>query len=209
MNLSWPRSGAARGASRRSAAKPRAGRPGSTRSRRPRHAPGSPRVPFAILVTALLVGGMGLLLLLNTASAANEVRRHDLASQDAGIAAQVQELRNEVAASAAPSNLAEAAAALGMVPAANPAFLVIGAGGAVTLLGSPAAATGAPVVPPAHHTKPKTATHSSTSASKSASESASKSASKSSSKKPSSSSSATPTPTPTPTPTVTLPGGPR
>ena len=37
-----------------------------------------------VLVTALIVGGMALLLLLNTASAANEVRRARSAAQDAG-----------------------------------------------------------------------------------------------------------------------------
>ena len=60
-------------------------------------------MPFAVLVVGLVVGGMALLLALNTASAANELRRHDLAAQDSQIAAQLQVLRNEVAASAAPA----------------------------------------------------------------------------------------------------------
>lgn len=162
----------------------------------------APRVPFALLVTTLIVGGMGLLLLLNTASAANEVKRHDLAAQDASIAAQVEELQNEVAASAAPGNLAAAAAALGMVPAADPAFLVVGPNGGVRVLGSAAPASGQPVQVPVQPTP--TVNHSPT-ASKPAhgtSHSPTKSGSKSASHSPS-------RPTSTPTPTVVLPGGNR
>lgn len=98
----------------------------------------APRVPFAVLVLSLVVGGMALLLVLNTASAANELDRRGLATQDAGVAAQVEQLRNEVAASAAPANLARAAQNLGMVPAANPAFLVIAPDGSVVLRGQAA-----------------------------------------------------------------------
>ncbi|MEO6886613.1 MAG: septum formation initiator family protein, partial [Jatrophihabitantaceae bacterium] len=97
----------------------------------------APRVPFAILVVALVVGAMSALLALNTASAANELNRHDLAVQDTGLSAELEQLQNEVAASAAPGNLASVAAALGMVPAANPAFLRIGVDGKLTVLGSP------------------------------------------------------------------------
>jgi hypothetical protein len=104
------------------------------------------------------------LLALNTASAANELARHDLATQDANIAAQVQQLRNDVAASAAPGNLGNAAAALGMVPADNPAFLRVGTDGRVRVLGNPVPATpqvmAAPPKPPtlaAHPANPITA----------------------------------------------------
>jgi hypothetical protein len=107
-----------------------------------RHAP---RVPFALLVTGLIVGGMALLLALNTASAANELRHQSLDSRDATIANDVQQLQNEVAASAAPANLARAAAELGMVPAGNPAFIVEASDGSATLRGKPEAATAAPL----------------------------------------------------------------
>ena len=151
--------------------------------RAPAHAP---RLPFAVLVAGLIAGGLALLLLLNTASAANEVRRHDLTARDATVAAQVQQLRNEVAASAAPQNLAQAAAALGMVPAMNPAFLVVARDGTVRVLGSPGRVSGAVVAAP-HHPAPRKTT------AKSSAESSSSPAS----------------PTPTPTPTLTLPGGNR
>lgn len=105
------------------------------------------RVPFALVVVALVVGGMSALLALNTASAANELRRHDLALRDATAAMQVQQLQNEVAAASAPGALAAAATQLGMVPVTNPAFLVIGADGRVRVLGNPAPAVYVPPLP--------------------------------------------------------------
>lgn len=125
---------------------PTSGRSARPDAAGPRHAA---RVPFALLVGGLAVGGLCALLGLNTASAANELARHDLAVKDAGIAAQVQQLQNDVAASAAPNNLAAAAAALGMVPAGNPAFIEVGADGRVRVLGSAAPASAAPLPPPA------------------------------------------------------------
>ncbi len=183
----------------------------------PRHAPRAPRVPFAVLVLSLVVGGLALLLALNTASAANELRRHDVAAKDAGVAARLQVLRNRVAASAAPGNLARAARALGMVEATKPAFLVVGADGKVRVMGSPGVAQGAPVaVPratPKHKPKPKPRpTKTSTSARTSKSASASKSTSKSRSapkSTPKPTPHTSPRPTSTPTPTITLPGGGR
>lgn len=167
----------------------------------PKHAP---RMPFAVLVTGLIVGGLALLLLLNTVSAANEVRRHDITARDATIAARVQELQNQVAASAAPGNLAQAAAALGMVPAMNPAFLVVASDGSVRTLGSPAPASAIVVArPPQHHATPTT------SATKSATATATATSTRSAAHHSATSTTATPTPTPTPTPTVTLPGGNR
>jgi hypothetical protein len=157
-------------------------------------------VPFALLVIGLIVAGLCALLALNTASAANELSRHDLAARDADIAAQVQQLQNQVAASAAPGSLASAAARLGMVPAGNPAFLKIGADGRVRLLGSaaPASAAAVPAPPKSTPAKPsKTASPTGTATAR---------ATKSSAKK---TSPDTPTPTPTPTPTVTIPGGQR
>jgi hypothetical protein len=159
----------------------------------PKHAP---RVPFALLVAGLIVGGMCALLALNTASAANELARHDLAAKDSDVAARLVQARNQVAASAAPDALLRAAAALGMVPATAPAFLRVGADGKVTLLGSPAPALAAPVPPPPTTPKPKPTP---TKATKAAT--AHGVAKK---KKPAHPKS--PTPTPTPTPTTTLGG---
>jgi hypothetical protein len=155
----------------------------------PKHAPRAPRMPFLLLILGLVVGGMCLLLALNTASAANELQRHDYASEDESVANEVAALENAVAASAAPGNIAAAAARLGMVPAGNPAFFVVRPDGSIQLMGSPAAASGYPtyVPPPAPTSTPKrtpTSTSTSTSAPKSS-------------------------PKPSPTPNTTLPGGVR
>jgi hypothetical protein len=174
--------------------------------------PRGPRLPFAVLITALIVGGMALLLVLNTVSAANELRRRGLAIKDASVAAQVQELRNQVAASAAPAKLAVAAAALGMVPANNPAFLIVAADGSVRVMGSPAGARGIPIATVHHKKKKKPAKSSSTSSAAKTTPATSSSSTGRSGRPTSSSPTAStpvPTPTPTPTPTVTLPGGNR
>lgn len=186
-------------------------------TRLPKHAPRAPRTPFLLLLLGLVVGGMCALLALNTASAANELQRHDYAAADESVANEVTALENAVAASAAPGNVAAAAARLGMVPAGDPAFFVVRPDGSITLLGSPAAATGFPTyVPPATHSaKPihrATATSASKSAAKSASKSASTSASSSASSSASTSASKSPSPSkpsPSPTPNTTLPGGDR
>jgi hypothetical protein len=175
-------------------------------------------MPFALLVSGLIIGGLALLLLLNTASAANEVHRHDISARDASIAAQVQELQNEVAASGAPGNLARAAAALGMVPAQNPAFLVVAGDGSVRVLGSPAPVTAVVLPPPAQHSSHPASHSTSHSASHSATTTVTPTgaptttahrpghaATTSAAHSTQSSHSATPTPTPT----LTLPGGNR
>jgi len=176
----------------------------------PKHAP---RVPFALLVLGLLVGGLVLLLMLNTASAANELRRHDLAAQDASVAAQVEQLHNEVAASAAPGNLAKIAGQLGMVPAGNPAFLQIDPDGHVRVLGSPGPVTAPPVAAPKTPTKTPAKTPAKTSAkttghaAKTTGHIAKSTGASSTPAK--NTKTATAQSTPAPQPTTTLPGGTR
>jgi hypothetical protein len=185
----------------------------------PKHAP---RVPFALLLVALVVGGLAALLVLNTASAANELKRHDLTAKDADVAAQVEQLRNDVAASRAPGNLARVAAQLGMVPAGNPAFLQIDADGKVRVLGSPAPATAPPVAPPssAHpHTSAAHAHGTASTSGKATGKATPKSSNSKSSPNSKSPNSKSPSPanskstssssTPTPDPTTMLPGGTR
>lgn len=176
----------------------------------PKHAP---RVPFALLVLGLLVGGLVLLLMLNTASAANELRRHDLAAQDASVAAQVEQLHNEVAASAAPGNLARVAGQLGMVPAGNPAFLQIEPDGHVRVLGSPGPVTAPPVAAPktpkktAAKTPAKTPARTAGNSAKSTGAKATGTAQHKNTK--TNTKTDTAASTPAPQPTTTLPGGTR
>lgn len=135
-------------------------RAGSTRAGAPQRAAqqpappqaraGRPRLPFAALILLLLGGGLCMLLVLNTASAAGEVRERDLAARVSALADTEQDLRRQVAALEAPAALATAAAGLGMVPGKHPAFLVIGPDGTVSVLGDPQAAPlPAPPVDPA------------------------------------------------------------
>lgn len=194
-------------------------RPTGPREHQPKHAA---RTPFALLVVGLVVGGMSLLLALNTASAANELRRHELAAKDAELAAELQQLKNQVAASAAPGALASAAAALGMVPAGSPAFLKINPDGTVRLLGSPAPASAVLVPAPPARPKPTTpaATRSATTtatptrpatATATPTRSATAPATSTPGRTGTSRSAPRPSATPAadPTPTSTLPGGPR
>jgi hypothetical protein len=160
------------------------------------------RVPFALLISGLLAGGLSLLLGLNTMSAANELRRHALSQRDFAVAAEVQQLQDEVAASGAPGNLARAAESLGMVPADNPAFLVIGPDGSVQVLGDAAPATAAPLpTQPAPKPKPKP-TDKPKKGEKDRHPGSRTTRTSAKTSHPAS-------PTPTPTPTLTLPGGAR
>jgi hypothetical protein len=185
---------------------------------RPKKAPKhARRLPFAVVVAALVLGGLALLLALNTAAAANELRRHDYATRDQALAAELEQLRIEIAASAAPGNLASAAAALGMVPAGNPAFIV-DAHGRLIVRGKPLPVP-QPVVPVSTHpSAPKTSTTPATSPKPKPSTTSSTAADTTApahgkrhhpAAHPTPTTSPAPSPTPTPTPTVTLPGGPR
>ncbi|HSY15519.1 MAG TPA: hypothetical protein VK816_06000, partial [Jatrophihabitantaceae bacterium] len=99
---------------------------------------GPKKMPFVLLVTGLLVGGLWALLALNTASAANELQARELTSASAGTQNQVEQLQVEVAAEQAPSALASAATGLGMVPDTNPVFLIQKPDGSFVVMGSPA-----------------------------------------------------------------------
>ncbi|MDQ2749362.1 MAG: hypothetical protein M3Y44_07520 [Actinomycetota bacterium] len=180
-------------------------RPPDPALRRPRHQPThAPRVPFALLVGGLIVGGMCALLALNTASAANELARHQIAGKDSDVAGRLEQVRNQVAASAAPGSLGRAAAGLGMVPAGAPAFLKITADGRVVLLGSPAPATAAP--PPAAPTVRAVAPTKKPTPTKKATPTTKPSGTKTKPKAKSTAKAKPSVPTPTPTPTTTIGG---
>lgn len=164
------------------------------------------RVPFAVLLTLVVVAGMLALLGLNTASAANEVAQRRYDASNASLSDQEQQLARDLAARQSPAALAAAAYRLGLIPAPNPAFLRVNKDGSVTILGT-AITIPAPVRPASarssSHPKP-----SPTSAPKSPKRSGKPSRSPSTSPTTTPSTSPTPKPT-TPTSTTTLPGGPR
>ena len=105
------------------------------------------RLPLPVLLGLMLVGGLCALLALNTASAAQELKQRALTESNTALSDQAQQLLRDLAAKQAPASLAAAAAAQGLVPNPNPAFLRLNADGTVTVLGSPAPARLAP--PPA------------------------------------------------------------
>ena len=117
------------------------------RSRSARRASRATRGPAAVRGAdhRLIVGGMALLLVLNTVvrgerAAPPRPRAQGRERRRAGAGT----AQRRSPASAAPAQLAAAAAALGMVPASNPAFLIVGANGSVRVMGSPSPASGVP-----------------------------------------------------------------
>lgn len=74
------------------------------------------RVPFAILIGAILVTGLVTLLMLHTMAAQDGFKVSALQEQQKSLNDQLQSLEQTVQADAAPSTLREKAAALGMLP---------------------------------------------------------------------------------------------
>jgi hypothetical protein len=98
-------------------------------------------VPLPVLLGGMLVAGLCLLLTLNTASAPQELRQRELTDSNASASDLEQQLVRDLASRQAPAALASAAAAQGLVPNPNPAFLRINSDGTVTVLGSPTPAS--------------------------------------------------------------------
>jgi hypothetical protein len=152
---------------------------------------------------SVLLAGMVALLGLNTATAANEVSQRKYDSANAALNDKIQQLTRDLAQRQSPEQLAKAAAALGLIPAANPAFLRFNPDGSVTILGT------AIVIPaPA---KPKSSSKSSSSTTPTSTPTTTPKTTPKTT--PTTTPKTTPTTTPTkttPTPsTSTLPGGPR
>lgn len=131
--------------------------------RRSDRRPGSAgRVTFVVLVIVLLIGGVIATLWFSTQAAADAYALGQAKAQTAAMAQQVQRLRQDVAKADSAPSLAARARALGMVPAGDPAHLVVGPDGKVTLIGRPSAVTTTP--PPPSTTTPPPSTSTATSA---------------------------------------------
>jgi hypothetical protein len=102
-------------------------------------------LPLPVLLGLMLLAGLCTLLALNTASAAQELKQRSLTEANANSLDSEQQLLRDLASVQAPAALASAAAAQGLVPNPNPAFLQINADGSVTVLGSPTPASAAPL----------------------------------------------------------------
>ncbi|MDX6327506.1 MAG: hypothetical protein QOK15_3860 [Nocardioidaceae bacterium] len=98
----------------------------------------APRVPFMILVGAVLLGGVVGLLLFNTSMQQASFRATALQTRADELHAQEQSLQMELDKLRDPQRVAIQAKALGMVPMVNPAFLRLSDG---KILGDPLPAT--------------------------------------------------------------------
>jgi len=104
------------------------------------------RAPFVLTVMALLGVGLVATLWLSTAAAADSYRLQDARTAARELSERSERLHREVAALQSPPALAQRAAQLGMVPAKDPARLVVAADGAVRVVGDPTPAVAPPVV---------------------------------------------------------------
>jgi len=99
----------------------------------------APQKPFAVLMLAVLCGGLVGLLLLNSATAADSFAQHRLQEETAALTVREQELGRQVAAMEAPGALAAQARRLGLVPIGTPGYLVVGPDGSSRVVGTPTA----------------------------------------------------------------------
>ena len=103
----------------------------------PRRTGPAPRVPFVLLVSFLLIGGVVGLLLFNTSMQQSSFTATALEQRAALLAAEEQSLEMELENLRDPQHVAMEARAIGMVPPANPAFIRLADG---RVLGTPTAA---------------------------------------------------------------------
>ena len=111
-------------------------------------APG--RAQFVLTVMVLLGMGLVATLWLSTAAAADSYRLQDARAAARDLSERSERLHRDVAALQSPPALAQRATELGMVPAKDPARLVVAADGTTTVVGEPAAAVAPPAaaIPP-------------------------------------------------------------
>jgi hypothetical protein len=125
-------------------------------SARPERKPGSAgRVSFVVLVMVLLVGGVVATLWFATQATADAYRLERSKAETGQLSVQVGQLQQQVAQQDSPPSLAQKAKQLGMVPAGDPAHLVVGPDGKVSMIGTPSAAQ---PPPPPVTTTPSTTT---------------------------------------------------
>lgn len=99
------------------------------------------RATFVLVLMAFMLCGVVTSLWLSTQAIADSYRLDQLKERNAQLAERAEQLRREVGRLQSPSSLAERAEGLGMVPAGNPARLVVRRDGSVTVVGEPVEAT--------------------------------------------------------------------
>ncbi|MEC3920074.1 hypothetical protein [Nocardia sp. CDC160] len=126
--------------------------PGMRRGRRSDTVPRG-RMSFVATIIALLGCGLALTLLLTTRATEDSYQLGDQRRANQKLSDERDALQREVAAADSAPELAQRAAELGMIPAKDPARLLIGPDGQVTVVGTPQPAQGSPV-PPLNTTPP-------------------------------------------------------
>ncbi|MFF0635817.1 hypothetical protein ACFYTS_25310 [Nocardia sp. NPDC004151] len=105
------------------------------------------RMSFVATIIALLGCGLALTLLLTTRATEDSYQLGDQRRANQKLSDERDALQREVAAADSAPELAQRAAELGMIPARDPARLIIGPDGQVTVVGNPQPAQGAPAPP--------------------------------------------------------------
>ncbi|MBF6169328.1 hypothetical protein IU486_32045 [Streptomyces gardneri] len=105
------------------------------------------RIPFVTAILALLGCGLALTLLLTTRAAEDSYQLGDARATNRRLADERAALQREVEAADSAPELAARARELGMIPAKDPARLLVGPDGSVTVIGKPTPAQGTPVPP--------------------------------------------------------------
>jgi len=118
-----------------------------------------PRLPFVLLVLALLGGSLVCLLVINTTLGAASFRITQLQKKSASLSTQEQNLRQQVAAEQAPAAIAQRAYALGMRAVKSPTILDLRSGQIYTLPGQGGLGVELGAPPPAPATSAPAGTH--------------------------------------------------
>lgn len=123
-----------------------------------RKAGSASRATFVVLVMVLLVGGVVATLWFSTQATADAYRLEQAKKDTQELSVRVAQLQRQVAEQDSAPALGNRALQLGMVPAGDPAHLVIGADGSVTMIGTPSAAHAPTTTPPPPTTTPPATT---------------------------------------------------
>ncbi|WP_174375383.1 hypothetical protein [Nocardia higoensis] len=107
----------------------------------------SGRIPFVAAIIAMLGCGLALTLLLTTRAAEDSYQLSDARQLNRTLAEERAALQREVEAADSAPELAARARELGMIPADDPARLLIAPDGAVIVIGNPTPVQGAPAPP--------------------------------------------------------------
>jgi len=105
------------------------------------------RIPFVAGIIGLLCLGLAVTLLLTTRSAEDSYELAGARAHNQSLREQAVELKREVEAGNSAPVLAQKAAEQGLIPAKDPARLLLSSDGSVQVVGTPKPAEGKPVAP--------------------------------------------------------------